>query len=69
LHNLKPRLQLFSTNGEFLRSNWRTIKRNYKVTNTTMQVLLEAPGEEFFSCVKQMLNKNRRIEELSPYAK
>jgi hypothetical protein len=69
LHNLKPRLQLFSTNGEFSRTNWKTFKRNYNVTSATMQVLLEAPGEEFFSGAKQTCNKNRAIEELSPYAK
>jgi hypothetical protein len=34
-----------------------------------MQVLLEAPGEEFFSGAKQTCNKSRSIEELSPYAK
>jgi hypothetical protein len=26
LHNLKPRLQLFSTNGKFSRSHWRAFK-------------------------------------------
>jgi hypothetical protein len=69
LHNLKPRLQLFSANGEFSRTNWKTFKHNYNVTSATMQVLLEALGEEFFSRAKQMRNKNRAIEELSPYAK
>jgi hypothetical protein len=69
LHNLKPRLQLFSTNGEFSRSHWRAFKQNYNVTSATMQVLLKAPGEEFFSGAKQTCNKNWRIEELSPYAK
>jgi hypothetical protein len=69
LHNLKPRLQLFSVNREFSRSNWRIFKRNYNVTSAIMKVLLEAPGEEFFSGAKQMRNKNRRIEELSLYAK
>ena len=34
-----------------------------------MQVLLEAPGEDFFSAAKQTRNKNRKIEELSSYAK
>ena len=34
-----------------------------------MQVLLEAPGEDFFFGTKQTCNKNRKIEELSPYAK
>jgi hypothetical protein len=64
LHNLKPRLQLFNSNGEFLRSNWRAFKQNYNVTNATMQVLLEVPGEEFFFGAKQTYNKNQRIEEL-----
>ena len=69
LYNLKPRLQLFSANNEFSRSNWRAFKQNYNVTNTIMQVLLEAPSEDFFSTMKQMPNKNWRIEELSLYAK
>ena len=34
-----------------------------------MQVLQEAPREEFFSSAKQTQNKNRKIEELSSYAK
>jgi hypothetical protein len=69
LQNLKPRLHLFNQNGEFSRSNWKAFKRSYNVTSATMQVLLEAPREEFFSGAKQTLNKNRKIEELSLYAK
>jgi hypothetical protein len=69
LYNLKPRLQLFSTNGEFSHPNWRAFKQNYNVTSTTMQVLLEALSEEFFIGAKQTCNKNWKIEELSPYAK
>jgi hypothetical protein len=69
LHNLKPRLQLFSANGEFSRFNWQAFKRNYNVTSATIQVFLEALGREFFSDAKQTRNKNWRIEELSPYAK
>jgi hypothetical protein len=34
-----------------------------------MQVLLEAPSEEFFSSAKQTRNKNWSIKELSPYAR
>jgi hypothetical protein len=37
------------------------------VTSATMQVLFEAPGEEFSSGVKQTWNKNHSIEELAPY--
>jgi hypothetical protein len=69
LQNLKPRLHLFNQNGEFSRSNWKAFKQSYNITSTTMQVLLEALGEEFFSGAKQTRNKNQKIEELSPYAK
>ena len=69
LQNLKPSLKFFKQNGEFSRRHWKSFKTNYNVTSATMQVLLEAPGEGFFSGAKQTLNKNWKIEELSPYAK
>ena len=69
LQNLKPSLNFFKSNGEFSRRKWKEFKKNYNVTAATMQVLLEAPGEDFFSGAKQTRNKNRKIEELSPYAK
>ena len=34
-----------------------------------MRVLLEAPGEDYFVVAKLVSNKNKAIEELSPYAK
>ena len=34
-----------------------------------MRVLLEAPGEDYFVAAKAVSNKNKSIEELSPYAK
>ena len=34
-----------------------------------MRVLLEAPGEDYFVVAKAVSNKNKSIEELSPYAK
>ena len=34
-----------------------------------MHVLLEAPEEDYFIAVKLVSNKNKAIEELSPYAK
>jgi hypothetical protein len=69
LSKLKPRFNLFGANGEFNRSNWRAFKKNYNVTSATMQVLLEALGDKFFSGTKQTQNKNWSIEDLSPYAK
>ena len=69
MQNLKPNLQSFKQNGKFSRSKWKAFKRNYNITAATMQVLLEAPGEDFFFAAKQTWNKNQKIEELSPYAK
>jgi hypothetical protein len=69
LQNLKPSLQFFKQNGKFSRSKWKAFKKNYNVSAATMQVLLEALGEDSFSGAKQTRNKNRKIEELSPYAK
>ena len=34
-----------------------------------MRVLLEAHGEDYFVATKAVSNKNKSIEELSPYAK
>ena len=48
LNKLKPRLQLFGANGEFNCVNWRAFKTKYNITSITMQILLEALGEESF---------------------
>jgi hypothetical protein len=69
LNLLKSTLQLLKTNGEFWSDKWKKFKKDYHITSATMQVLLEAPGEEFFSSTKQTCNKNKTIEQLSPYAK
>jgi hypothetical protein len=66
---MMPRLHLFGANGEFNHINWRAFKKIYNVTNTTMQLLLEALPKEFFLKAKQTRNKNWSIEDLSPYAK
>lgn len=52
LNKLKPTLGLFKTNGEFNTEKWKAFKRNYNITSAMMQVLLEAPREEFFSSAK-----------------
>jgi hypothetical protein len=68
LHKLKPILEPFKANGEFNTDRQKAFKRSYNIMSATMQVLLEAPGKEFFSSAKQTRNKNRSIE-LLPYAK
>jgi hypothetical protein len=37
--------------------------------SATMRVLSEAPGEDFFFLGKLVYNKNKELEEISPYAK
>jgi hypothetical protein len=68
LDKIKPTLQLFDENGEFLSKKWKKLKKDYNVKSAMMQIFLEALGEEF-SSTKQTQNKNRTIEQLSPYAK
>jgi hypothetical protein len=69
LNRMRPTLQLFKANGEFRLEKWKKFKVDYNVTSATIQVLLEALGEEFFSSAKQKCNKNKTMEQLSPYAK
>jgi hypothetical protein len=52
LNRMRPNLQLFKPNGEFWSQNWKKFKVDYNMTSATMQVLLQAPGKEFFSIPK-----------------
>ena len=45
-------------NRKFSLVKWKKFKKDYNVTSATIQVLLEALGEDFFSSTKQTLNKN-----------
>ena len=49
LNKLKPSLGFYNTVGTFQPQRWKTFKHDYNVTCASMQVLLEAPGEEFFA--------------------
>lgn len=69
LNKIKPSLGLINAAGEFQRDKWKKFKVDYNVTSVAMRILLEAPGEEFFVAAKLVINKNKPIEELSPYAK
>nr|PNR32277.1 hypothetical protein PHYPA_026403 [Physcomitrium patens] len=69
LQKINPSLGLFNAAGEFQPARWKKFKHDYNVTNATMRVLLEAPGEDFFSAAKLTRNKSKSCEELSPYAK
>ena len=69
LHKLNPNLGLLDK-GECLQEDrWKQFKADYNVTRASMRVLLEAPREDYFIAAKVVSNKNKTIEELSPYAK
>ena len=69
LNKLKPSLGFFNAAGAFQPQRWKKFKCDYNVMPTSMRVLLEAPGEEYFAAAKQVASKNKSIEDLSPYAK
>ena len=69
LDKLDPKLKFFSATGDFLPENWKKFKVEYNITSATMRVLTEAPGDDFFSLGKLVCNKNKDIDEISPYAK
>lgn len=68
LHLMKPSLGLFSSSGDFKKESWKRFKKNYKITRAALNVLLSAPGEDYFTAAKLPCNKNKSIFELSPYA-
>ena len=69
LNKLKPSLGLINLAEIFQPTRWKKFKEDYNVTQATMHVLLEAPREKFFVIAKLVSNKNKTIEQLSPYAK
>jgi hypothetical protein len=69
LHKIEPALGLFDRSGNFDVQKWKQFKVDYHVTSATMRVLLEQPGENFFKESKMMRSKNKKTEQLSPYAK
>ena len=69
LNKLKPSLGFYNAAGVFQPQRWKKFKNDYNVTRASMRVLLDAPGDEFFAAAKQVANKNKSIDELSPYTK
>ena len=69
LNKLKPSFGFYNAAGAFQPQRWKKFKRDYNVMRVSMGVLLEAPEEKFFATAKQVVSKNKSIEELSLYAK
>ena len=69
LHKLNPSLGLMDKGGCLQEDRWKQFKVDYNVTRASICILLEAPKEDYFIAAKLVSNKNKAIEELSPYAK
>lgn len=69
LTKIKPELAFYDATGNLILDRWKQFKREYFVSSATMRILLEQPGENFFKEGKMLRSKNKKTEELSPYAK
>ena len=68
IHLLEPNLGLYSSSGEFKKDRWKDFKTKYRISKAALNVLLTAPGEDYYTAAKLPRNKNRSIGTLSPYA-
>ena len=59
LHNIDPILDLINVEGELIHKNWKAFKAIHNITSTSMNVLLERPGESYFVEAKQLKLKNK----------
>lgn len=69
LNKIQPNFAFFDVSGNFRQERWKQFKKDFHVTSATMRVLLDQPGDNFFSEAKMLRSKNKKTEQLSPYAK
>ena len=68
LHILDPTLGLLNALNEINDEKWREFKRDRYITNATMNVLIEQPGDDYWKNTKQIKSKNKTAADISPYA-
>ena len=59
LNNIDPTLGLINADGELIHTKWKAFKRARNITSSSMNVLLERPGETYFAEAKQLKSKNK----------
>ncbi|CAA9590696.1 hypothetical protein AVDCRST_MAG81-5244 [uncultured Synechococcales cyanobacterium] len=69
LQKLRPQLAFFDAQNKYVPANWKRFKREYNVSSASLRLLLDQPGDWFFGEAKQMKSRNKKTEEISPYAK
>ena len=68
LHPIDPELNLINTRNEVIVENWRKIKRERCFSSATMELLIERPGEAYFSTSKQSKARNKTATMINPKA-
>ena len=68
LNNIDPTLGLINAEEELIHENWKEFKASRCITSASMNVLLERPGEQYFTQAKQLKSKNKTCAQISPAA-
>ena len=68
LNNIDLTLGLINAEGELIHERWKEFKASRCITNASMNVLLEHPGEQYFAQAKQLKSKNKTCAQISPAA-
>ena len=61
----RPNLGSDNADGELIHVKWKAFKRARNITSTSMNVLLERPGETYFTEAKQLKSKNKTCAQIS----
>ena len=68
LNNIDPNLGLINAEGELIHNKWKEFKASRCITSASMNVLLDRPGEQYFTQAKQLKSKNKTCAQISPAA-
>ena len=65
LNHLQPRLKLCNEVGDVWKSKWHDFKYKHHISNATLNILLDAPGKDFFAYRKEQKGRNKFCDDLS----
>ena len=68
LHLIDPELNLINARNEVIVENWRKFKKERCFSSATMELLIERPGEGYFSTSKQTKARNKTAAMINPKA-
>ena len=68
LHLIDPKLNLINARNEVIVENWRKFKKERCFSSATMELLIERPGEAYFSTSKQTKARNKTAAMINPKA-